>query len=143
MVIIVIPIIIILNLVKIIKSSYYLRIVSTDAIALYVESLASQSYETQSVPANIAAAGQQLPYQPIVQPGVSVPGASPQAAVPAPQPQMHDSQKVSTHENTNVRAEGKCSILRRDIINMWLLLRTCAPSLSVPSLLSLQSNCSR
>ena len=79
-----------------------------DAIALYVESLASQSYETQSVPSNVAAAGQQLPYQPMPQPGVSVPGAAPQAAFPAPQPQMQNSQKASTHENSNVVVEGRC-----------------------------------
>ena len=79
---------------------------SIDAIALYVESLATQSYETQSVPSNVVAAGQQLPYQPMTQPGAAVPGASPQAAVPAPQPQMQSSQKVSTLENSNAKVEG-------------------------------------
>jgi len=77
-----------------------------DAIALYVESLATQSYETQSVPSNVVAAGQQLPYQPMTQQGAAVPGASPQAAVPAPQPQMQSSQKVSTLENSNAKVEA-------------------------------------
>ncbi|XP_065060554.1 uncharacterized protein LOC135687814 [Rhopilema esculentum] len=73
-----------------------------DAIALYVESLASQSYENQVVPANVAAAGQQMPYQ--AQP--VVPGPGPMAAVPASQPQMQQPQKVSTPENSGLKVEA-------------------------------------
>lgn len=59
------------------------------------------------MPAGVAAAGQQLPYQPMAQPAVSVPGAAPQAAVPAPQPQMDNSHKAATPEHSGIKVEGK------------------------------------
>ncbi len=83
-----------------------------DAIALYVESMAS-NFETKAVPAPMdafAAGQQQVPYQqPAAQPAPAqaAPAAAPVAPVPATPQQMQQPQKAVTQENPGEKVEGK------------------------------------
>ncbi len=94
-----------------------------DAIALYVESLAS-NYETKSVPApmDAFAQGKQVPYQPAqaASSAAAIPAAAPVAAVPASNAQP---QKPTTQENPADKVEGMSSHFIVVVLSRFLVQR--------------------
>ena len=79
----------------------------SDALALYVESMAG-NYETKTVPAPMEAfANKQIPYQEPAAAPAAVPAAAPMAAVPAVTQQTQEPQKPVTQENNDIKVEGK------------------------------------